>query len=73
MKTVLQITAIVGFVSLFLSTSAFSGPLHEAIKNNKSDEAKKLIAQGISVNDEDEYQRTPLYWAAQRGYIELAN
>lgn len=73
MKTALQITTLLGCVSLVLSASAFAGPLHEAVKNNKPDEAKILISQGKSVNQEDEYQRTPLYWAAQRGHIPLAN
>lgn len=58
-------------ISFALSTPTHSDPIHEAAKNNDLAAIKKIISQGISINVQDEYGRTALYWAAQQGYHSL--
>jgi ankyrin repeat protein len=47
-------------------------PLHEAARNGKIDEAKKLLDEGADLTARDEHLRsTPLAWAAKFGQFEM--
>ncbi len=45
--------------------------LLEAVRLNKIEEVKKLIAKGADVNVVDEYGATALYWASYKGHSEI--
>ena len=47
-------------------------PLYEASKEGKTDEVKKLLAEGANINSTtDYYSETPLHFAAENGQTEV--
>ncbi|KAJ3536445.1 hypothetical protein NM208_g6710 [Fusarium decemcellulare] len=48
-----------------------TSPLIEACRRGQLDIAQSLLHQGANPNAPDRVGRTPLYWAALRGYVEI--
>lgn len=46
--------------------------LHKAVQAGDLETVKKLIANGANVNKQDNRTWTPLHWAADKGYVEIA-
>lgn len=53
-------------------SSALAGPLHDAAFIGDINEVKRLIAEGINVNQKDNDGRTPLHWAALNNHKVVA-
>jgi ankyrin repeat protein len=43
----------------------------QAVKNNSLAEVNKLIKKGMELEAQDDQARTPLFWAAYKGYLEI--
>ncbi len=52
-------------------SSALAGPLHDAAFIGDINEVKRLIAEGIDVNQKDFGGRTPLHMAASSGHRDI--
>ncbi len=69
----------VGLSSVFSQVTinnnqALSNPLIEAVKSGTIDEVKKIIASDSqSLKSVDERQMTPLHYAAEKGYADIAD
>ncbi len=63
---------ILTLVSLVALSSALAGPLHDAAFIGDINEVKRLIAEGIDVNQKDFGGRTPLHLTARYGYPAVA-
>ena len=70
MKAKPSLTAVM-ILTLLLTwpLSAQANPLHDAII--KIDEVRRLIVQGVDVNEKDKYGDTPLHYAAGYGRINV--
>ena len=53
-------------------SSAWAGPLHDAVKAGNLAKVKQLIAQGADVNGKNIFTETPLYRSAQLGHFEIS-
>jgi len=59
-------------VSVLVSSSLLCGDIHEAAEAGSLGRVKALVEDGVDVNSQDGFGRTPLHWAAWNGHREVA-
>ena len=52
-------------------TPMFTTPLHQVTESGNIEAVLTLISKGVDVNTRDIVGRTPLHYAAFRGYIDI--
>jgi cytochrome c len=67
----MRITLLISIVAISMSATAFAGPLGDAAKKGDVAEIERLLASGVSANEEDP-MASPLHWAALNGHIAAA-
>lgn len=60
------------FIGLFLASCASNRPLHQASLNGNITEVRKLLSEGVDVNQRDGKNKTPLICAVQGGHYMIA-
>ena len=55
-----------------LATTAFAGPIHDAVMNGNLVGVQAELDKGVDVNAKDGGGYTPLHHAASRGHKEIA-
>jgi hypothetical protein len=70
-KLIFCVVLTLGVSSSALAMEEKELDIFQAAKNGNLGIVKKLLENGIDVNNRDKYRCTPLYWAAGRGHTEV--